>query len=252
MEGAYIIKKIIILLLIMTLLHGASYAVENKAFLPIPPIPGLEDDGNVSILLQIVFLLSFLTVLPAVIIMMTSFTRVLIVLSFLRTAMGTATMPPSSVLITFALALTFYIMSPVFSKINEQAVVPYINEDITFQVMVERSVDPMREFMLSNTRKKHLDMFLSIASLRPKTMDEVPLHIIVTSFMVSEIQTAFQIGFVLFLPFLVIDFVISSILLSMGMMMLPPIIISLPFKVMLFVLVDGWALLTSSLVRSFY
>ncbi len=166
--------------------------------------------------------------------------------------MGTATMPPSQILTGMALLLTFYIMTPVLSEINKNSFAPYVNEEITFKQAVEEARKPMRQFLLSNTREKDLILFIDLSRTeRPKTVDEIPDLVLVAAFVMSEVQVAFQIGFLIFLPFLIIDFVISSVLLAMGMMMLPPVMISVPFKILLFVLVDGWSLLVTGLVKSY-
>ena len=166
--------------------------------------------------------------------------------------MGTATMPPNQILTGMALLLTFYIMTPVLSEINKNSFAPYVNEEITFKQAVEEARKPMRQFLLSNTREKDLILFIDLSRTeRPKTVDEIPDLVLVAAFVMSEVQVAFQIGFLLFLPFLIIDFVISSVLLAMGMMMLPPVMISVPFKILLFVLVDGWSLLITGLVKSY-
>ena len=169
-----------------------------------------------------------------------------------RTAMGTATMPPNQILTGMALLLTFYIMTPVLSEINRNSFAPYVNEEITFKQAVEEARKPMRQFLIANTREKDIILFTELSrSERPKTIDEIPDLVLVAAFVMSEVQVAFQIGFLLFLPFLIIDFVISSVLLAMGMMMLPPVMISVPFKILLFVLVDGWSLLITGLVNSY-
>ncbi len=205
-----------------------------------------------AITLQIIFLLTIITLAPAILILLTSFTRIIIVFSFLRTAMGTQQMPPNQILVGLALFLTFFIMQPVFARINDNALTPYLNEEITFAEAMQETRGPIREFLLDNTRKKDVLLFLQISdSERPETAEDIPDLILVPAFVVSELQTAFEMGFLIFLPFLVIDFVVASVLLSMGMMMLPPIMISLPFKILLFVLVDGWSLIVGSVVKTF-
>lgn len=207
---------------------------------------------NVSVVVEIFLLLTVLSIAPALLIMMTAFTRIIIVLSLLRQALGTQQMPPNQVMIGIALFLTFFIMSPVWNTINEQALQPYLNKTLTSEKAIEAAAIPIRAFMMKQVREKDLSLFVSIAGeARPRTQEEVPFFVIVPAFIVSELKTSFQIGFMLYIPFLILDMVISSILLSMGMMMLPPIMISLPFKLMLFVLVDGWNLIAGSLVRSF-
>ena len=210
------------------------------------------ETGQMSMVLQIFLLMTVLSIAPAILIMLTSFTRIVIVLSVLRRAMGTQTMPPNQVVIGLALFLTFFIMSPVWEKVNTTAVQPYLEEKITQQQALENALVPVRAFMFKHTREKDLSLLINISkSARPKNMKEVPTTVLIPSFILSELKTAFQIAFMLYVPFLVIDMVVSSVLLSMGMMMLPPIMISLPFKLMLFVLADGWHLIVGSLVKSF-
>ena len=203
--------------------------------------------------IQILALLTLLTLVPALLISVTSFTRLIVVSHFLRQAMGTQTMPPNQVLIGLALFLTFFIMQPVGKQINQEALQPMMQGKITEIQAVEQACIPLRQFMLRYTREKDLALFLNIAKeQRPRDFRELPMHIVIPSYMISELKTAFQIGFVLFIPFLVIDMVVASVLLSMGMMYLPPIVISTPFKILLFVMVDGWNLVIGSLVKSFY
>ncbi len=210
------------------------------------------DPGDVSVLLQIVFILTILTLAPAILILMTSFTRLAVVLSFLRHALGTQQTPSNQIIAGLALFLTFFIMMPVWQNINQNALQPYLAEDISQEVALKSAIDPIRNFMFKHTRKKDLALFIKMAKIeRPKRQADVPTSILIPSFVISELKTAFIIGFVLFVPFLVIDMVVASVLLSMGMMMLPPILVSLPFKLMLFVLVDGWNLIVGSLVKSF-
>lgn len=212
-----------------------------------------KDPANTSIVIQILFLLTILTLAPAILIMMTSFTRLIVVFSFLRQALGMHQMPPSQILIGLSLFLTFFIMTPVWHEVKENAYKPYIEKRLSQEEALEEAIKPIRKFMMKQVREKDLALFFQISkTIRPKTPDEVPMATLLPAFMVSELRTAFQMGFILFLPFLIIDIVVSSILLSMGMMMLPPMMVSLPFKVLLFVLVDGWNLVVGSLVRSFY
>lgn len=202
--------------------------------------------------LNIVIVLTILALAPTIIFVMTSFLRLVVVFSFLRTALGTQTMPPNTILVTLALILTFFIMEPVATKAYNEGVKPYIAEKIGYEEAFEKSVKPFKDFMLKNTREKDLALFYRIRNLEnPKTIDDVPLTVLVPAFMISELKTAFEIGFLLFLPFLVIDMVVSSVLMAMGMMMLPPVMISMPFKLLIFVLVDGWNLLIQNLVKSF-
>lgn len=209
--------------------------------------------GDAAISLQIIFLLTILSLAPSILIMMTSFTRIVVVLSFLRTAIGTQQMPPNQLIVGLSLFLTFFVMAPAWERINDEAIQPLIADRIPAKEALQRGMEPLREFMLKQTREKDLALFLSMARVRqPQGPQDIPNSVLIPSFIISELRTAFQIGFILFIPFLVIDLVISSILLSMGMMMLPPIMVSLPFKILLFVLVDGWNLVVQSLVRSFH
>jgi flagellar biosynthetic protein FliP len=211
-----------------------------------------EDPGDVSVLLQIVALLTVLSLAPAILILMTSFTRLAVAFSFLRHALGTHQMPPNQVMIGLALFLTFFIMMPVWQKVNENAIQPYLGEEITQAEALSAAMEPVRQFMFKQTRKKDLELFVSMAKLdKPNTSSDIPSSVLIPAFVVSELKTAFIIGFFLYVPFLIIDMVIASVLLSMGMMMLPPIMISMPFKLILFVLMDGWHLIVGSLVKSF-
>lgn len=211
-----------------------------------------DDPARVATALEILLVLTVLSVAPAILLMMTSFTRLVIVFGFLRQALGTQQMPPNQVLIGLALFLTFFIMQPVWSQSYSGAIRPYLDEEISFADALSKATDPLRKFMLRQTREKDLALFADLGGIKnPKDESELPIHVLIPAFVISEIRTAFEIGFILFIPFVVIDMVVSSVLLSMGMMMLPPILVSLPFKVLLFVLVDGWNLLVGSLVKSF-
>jgi flagellar biosynthesis protein FliP len=202
--------------------------------------------------IEVFLLISFLSLIPAILIMFTSFTRVVVVLSFLRHALGGQQIPPNQVIIGLALFLTYFIMSPTIDVLTKEALSPYMDRQITIQEAFKRAEPPLKTFMLRQTRKKDIALFLNIEQEKtPRKPDELPLRVVVPAFAISELKTAFEIGFLIFLPFLVIDMVVSCILLSMGMMMLPPVLISLPFKFLLFVLVDGWNLIVGSLVRSF-
>lgn len=202
--------------------------------------------------LKILMILTVLTLAPAIMIMMTAFTRIIIVLSFVRQALGTQQMPPNQLLVGLALFLTFFIMSPFFNKINNEALQPFLNNQISQDEAVEKSLGPLRTFMFHQTRSQDLELFVRLAKNgTPRTRADVPTPVLIPAFVLSELKTAFQIGFIIYLPFLVIDMVAASVLMAMGMMMLPPVVISLPFKIMLFVLVDGWTLLIGSLVKSF-
>lgn len=207
---------------------------------------------DISTVMKIVGIITLLTLAPAILIMLTSFTRIIIVFSLLRQALGTQQMPPNQVLIGISLFITFFLMSPVFNKIYNNAVVPYMEKEITLQDAYKNAVAPLRKFMLRQTRESDLALFVDIAHIpRPHTADDLPMRVIIPAFITSELKTAFEIGFFIYIPFLIIDMVVASVLLSMGMLMLPPMMISLPFKLMLFVLVDGWHLLIESLIKSF-
>ncbi|MDP6886631.1 MAG: flagellar type III secretion system pore protein FliP [SAR324 cluster bacterium] len=223
------------------------------------PIPGINisidsasSPQQVSTTLQIVFLLTVLTMAPAILIMTTSFTRFVIVLSFLRQAIGTPTAPSNQVVIGLALFLSLFVMMPVWEEVNTTALDPYLEEAISQEEFMSRAALPIKRFMGNFTREKDLALFIRIAKIeRPKNIDEVPIWVMIPAFVISELKAAFQIGFLLYVPFLVIDMVVASILMAMGMMMMPPVMISLPFKLMLFVLVDGWHLILGSMVKSF-
>ncbi|RBW47771.1 flagellar biosynthetic protein FliP [Psychromonas sp. B3M02] len=208
-------------------------------------------DQEYSVTLQVLAFMTALSFLPAMLILMTSFTRIVVVMSILRQALGLQSSPSNQVINGIALFLTFFIMAPVFDRINETALQPYLNEEMTIVQALEEGKKPMMKFMLSQTRLKDLEMFMEIADVQVDTPEEVPITVLIPAFVTSELKTAFQIGFMLFIPFLIIDLVVASILMAMGMMMLSPMIISLPFKLMLFVLVDGWNLVMGSLANSF-
>lgn len=209
-------------------------------------------NGNGMQSLELIFLITFITLLPSIIIMMTSFTRIIIVLSFLRNALGIQQTPPNTVLVGIALFLTLFIMTPVLDDINTNAYIPYKNEEINSQQALDRASKPMKEFMLRQTEVDTLDMFVQFSGEElTDNYEEIPLKVIIPSFITSELKRAFIIGFLLFLPFLLIDIVVSSTLMSMGMIMLPPAMISLPFKILLFITVDGWQLLFSTLIKGF-
>lgn len=253
-------KRIVIFLFFLTLAFGISLAVGSPLWgQPLPPLPSVqigleqaESPEQVSVLLQILFLLTVLTLAPAIVVMMTSFTRLAIVFSLVRHALGTQQMPPNQVLVGMALILTFFLMTPVINQINNEALQPYLAEEISQEDAIEKAIEPIREFMFKQTRKKDLSLFINISnSEKPENYDDISTTVLLSSFVISELKTAFQIGFIIYIPFLVIDMVVASVLLSMGMMMLPPFMISLPFKLMLFVLIDGWNLLVGSMIKSF-
>ncbi|WP_342748505.1 flagellar type III secretion system pore protein FliP [Geothermobacter hydrogeniphilus] len=209
--------------------------------------------GEVSTALQILVVLTILSIAPAILLMTTAFTRIVVVLSFVRQAMGTQQMPPNQVIIGLSLFLTFFIMAPVFNQMNDTALQPYLAKKISQEQALKRALAPMREFMYRQTDEKDLALLVNIAGIdQPQDLTDVPTVALIPSFMLSELKRAFQIGFLIYVPFLVIDMVVASVLMAMGMMMLPPPIISLPFKLLLFVLVDGWGLVVGSLVQSFH
>lgn len=213
---------------------------------------GQAEPESVSTALEILFLLTVLSVAPAILLTVTCFTRIIIVFSFLRHAMGTQQMPPSQVLASLAIFMTFVIMMPVGKEINDTALQPYLAEEIGFNDALKRAEKPLRAFLFKHTRERDLSLFFSITKMeRPANKDEVPTLLLVPAFVISELKTAFQMGFLIFIPFLILDMVVASVLLSMGMMMLPPVMISMPFKLLLFVMVDGWNLLIFSLVNGF-
>jgi flagellar biosynthetic protein FliP len=215
------------------------------------PAPGGGQSYTLS--LQTLLVMTSFTFLPAALLMMTSFTRIVIVLSLLRQAIGTTSAPPNQVLIGLSLFLTFFVMAPVFDRIYTEAYQPYAEQKLDFMQAVDKGVVPLKTFMLRQTRQQDLALFVKLSNSAPlQSPDAVPMKVLVPAYVISELKTAFQIGFIVFLPFLIIDMVVASVLMSMGMMMLSPVVISLPFKLMLFVLVDGWNLLIGSLVQSFY
>ena len=211
-----------------------------------------ENPQQVVGTLQILVLLTILTLAPAFLVMMTSFTRIVVVLSFLRNALATQQTPPNQVLIGLALFLTFFTMAPVFQDIKTEAIDPYLAQEITQEEAFESGSAPLKDFMLSQTREKDLALFVRMADMpRPQNEDEIPMHVLIPAFAISELRVAFEMGFLLYVPFLIIDMVVASTLMSMGMFMVPPIMISLPFKILLFVMVDGWHLVVKSLLESF-
>ncbi len=210
------------------------------------------DPQGLSSALQLVMLLTVLSLAPAILIMLTSFTRIIVVLSFVRSSLATQQMPPNQILIGLALFLTFFVMAPVLQEVNNNALQPFMKGEIDQQTAFTQGMDPLRSFMFKQTREKDLALFVSLSQMeRPRNFSDIPNYVLIPSFIISELKTAFQIGFIIFIPFLVIDMVVASALMSMGMMMLPPMMISLPFKILLFILVDGWDLVIQSLVLSF-
>lgn len=254
-------QRILVAVVVLTIGLGTVLLVTKDSAAAVPqnaaPLISIgmdqaQEPGKIAVVLQIFLLMTVLSLAPAILVMLTSFTRVVIVLSLLRRALGTMQMPPNQVLIGLALFLTFFIMTPVWQQINQTALQPYLEDKIEQQQALQKAAEPLRGFMFKQTREKDLALFVNIAKIeRPKDVNDIPISVLIPSFIVSEVKTAFQIGLLLYVPFLIIDMVVASVLLSMGMMMLPPIMISLPFKLMLFVLADGWNLLIGSLVRSF-
>ncbi len=215
-------------------------------------VDGATSPGGVSSTLFIFFLITVLTLAPAILVMTTSFTRIIVVLGFLRQAMATQQSPPAQVLVSLALILTVFIMAPVYRRINSEALQPYINQEIGQEEALQKAIAPVRDFMFNQVRDKDLVTFLEIAKLPPPdTPDDVPTHVLIPAFIISELRIAFWMGFFLYIPFLIIDMVVASTLMSMGMMMLPPVFVSLPFKIAMFVLADGWNRVVMSLVMSF-
>ena len=246
--------RILTLSTLFLLVPVAAFAARDLAVpsLSLSLGAGQSEPENVSVLLEILFLLTILSLAPAIMLTVTSFTRIIIVFSFIRQALGTQQLPPSQVLASLAIFMTFVIMRPVGVAINDQALQPYLNEEIGFTQAIDVAQKPLREFMFKHTREKDLSLFYSISKMeRPESKEDVPTMMLAAAYVISELKTGFTIGFLIYVPFLIIDMVVSSILLAMGMMMLPPMMVSMPFKLLLFVLVDGWSLLTGSLVNSF-
>ena len=239
-----------LLLLLMPLL--ATDAAAQGAIPILSAVQGQAGETEYSVTLQLLGLMTVLTLLPSILLMMTSFTRIIIVLSLLRQAMGTAQTPPNQILLGIALFLTIFIMAPVFTQVYDDAIAPYSNDEMELEAAIEAAQIPMKDFMLRQTREKDLQTFVSIADNPDITSPmETPLTVLVPAFITSELKSAFTIGFMLYIPFIIIDMVVASVLMSMGMMMLSPMIISLPFKLLLFVMVDGWMLLMTSLTGSY-
>ncbi len=234
------IKIVVSVLLIATTVYGQNTVQDT-----------LTQLNNLDITLKILFLITILSLAPAILITVTAFVRIVIVLSLLRHALGIPQSPPNQVIIALSLFLTFFVMKPVFEDINSNAIQPYLNKEISDIEAIERAKEPVKSFMLKNTRKEDLKLFLDIAGEKPETPDDISMITLIPAFMISEIKTAFEIVFIIFLPFLIIDMLVASILMSMGMMMIPPMLISLPFKLILFVLADGFELLTKALIQSY-
>jgi flagellar biosynthesis protein FliP len=242
-----------LLFLAVSAILVASAAAEPLALPTVSVGMGkVSKPADVAVVLQIFFLMTVISLAPSLLMMTTSFTRIVVVLSFLRSAMGTQQAPSNQIVVGLSLFLTFFIMAPVWQQINTQALQPYKAQTITQEEALKRGIAPVRKFMLSQVREKDLALFISLSKLpRPRNAEDIPTMTLIPAYVVSELKTAFQIGFLIFIPFLVLDMVVASVLMSMGMMMLPPVMISLPFKILLFVLVDGWGLVIGSLVKSF-
>ncbi|HTX99580.1 MAG TPA: flagellar type III secretion system pore protein FliP [Bacteroidota bacterium] len=250
-------KRSVAILLLMVLLVAAvsSVAAQDKV-LPLPKVSvevgKATKPEEVATTLQILFIMTILSLAPAILILTTAFTRIIVVFHFLKQAMGTQQVPPAQILVGLAMFLTFFVMAPTWNKVNQDALQPYLSNKITFQEAYDKGVGPLREFMFRQTREEDLALFVSMAKIdKPKNHDDVPTYVVIPAFAISELRIGFQIGFILFIPFLIIDMVVSSILMSMGMMMLPPMLVSLPFKILLFIMVDGWRLIVGSVVNSF-
>jgi len=244
-----------LLILLLAFLAGNDALAQQTAI----PLPKLSIEvgkatkpEDVSVTLQILLLMTILSLAPAILILTTAFTRIIVVFFFVKQALGTPQMPPAQVMVGLAMFLTFFIMAPVWNKVNTNAVQPYLDKKLSLTEAYDRGVEPLREFMFKQTREEDLALFVKMANLqKPNSRNDVPTYVVVPAFAISELRTGFQIGFIIFIPFLIIDVVVSSILMSMGMMMLPPAMISMPFKILLFILVDGWHLVVSSLMASY-
>ena len=240
--------KLLILLILPVIIFAAPQIPTVNLSLSAPASP-----KQLVTTMNIMLILTVLVLAPSIVLVATSFVRILVVFGFLRQALGTPQSPPTTLLVSLALVLTFFIMEPYAKQAYNNGIKPYMEEKIGYDEAIKRAVKPFKNFMIKNTREKDLALFFRIRHLpNPKTVDDVPLSVLVPAFMISELKTAFEIGFLIFLPFLVIDMVVSSILMSLGMMMLPPVMISLPFKILLFILVDGWNLIVMGLVQSFH
>lgn len=255
-RGNPVSKRILLTFIIGLLCFLVPQSVWGAPLIPIPNVNiGVNAANNpqeVALSLQILFALTVLTLAPSILIMMTSFTRIIVILSFLRSALGTQQMPPNQVLVGLALFLTFFTMSPYIEQVNTNAMQPYLAGKMNQETALTEALKPMREFMLKQTRENDLALFVNMSdNPRPNGPEDVPTTTVIPAFVISELKTAFQIGFLIYIPFIVIDMVVASTLMSMGMMMVPPVMISLPFKILLFVLVDGWHLVIRSLIASF-
>ncbi|WP_085783787.1 flagellar type III secretion system pore protein FliP [Candidatus Nucleicultrix amoebiphila] len=247
-------KKIVFILLSILPLFFFLLLSANEGFAQSLTLDFGKGGGSTTArMVQLVFLMSILSLAPSILVMLTSFTRLIVVLSFLRSALGMQQSPPNTVLVSLALFLTGFIMAPTLQKAYEEGVKPYMEEKMNEEQALEKTMEPIKGFMLTQVREKDLELFLDLSKIDElKSVDQTPLRALIPAFMVSELRRAFEIGFLIFLPFIIIDMLVASILMSMGMMMLPPMMISLPFKVIFFVMIDGWNLLVGSLVKSFF
>jgi len=249
-------KNITIIFLFALLLCPAVLHAQQATTIPFPKV-GINfgtssNPGDVSVTLQILFLLTVLSLAPSLMIMTTSYLRIIIVFNFLKTALGTPQMPPSQLIAGVSLFLTFFVMAPTWNKVNVEALKPFMDGKISAEQAYNTGIEPIRDFMFRNVRNEDLELFIGLAHLqRPNDRKDLPTYVVIPAFVISELRAGFIIGFFLFIPFIMVDMIISSILMSMGMMMLPPTLISLPFKILLFILVDGWHLIIGSVVRSF-
>jgi|AMWB02.1.fsa_nt_gi flagellar biosynthetic protein FliP len=253
-------KNLYILIILLLVLASGTFAQQpaptKGLSFPLPKIDvqvGSSDNGqDVSVTLQILLLMTILALAPSIMIMTTAYLRIIIVFHFLKSALGTQQMPPGQLLAGVALFITFFVMAPTWNKVNDEALKPLMDEKITTEEAYNKGIVPIREFMFKHVREEDLGLFISLANMkRPNNRNDLPTYILVPAFVLSELRTGFIIGFFLFIPFLMVDMIVSSILMSMGMMMLPPMLVSLPFKILLFILVDGWNLIVGSVVRSF-
>ncbi len=252
------IKKFLaIVLLLLLVLTVQTQAQQAQQTIPFPKINldvgTAKDGGDVPVTLQILLMMTVLSLAPSIVIMTTSYLRIIIVFHFLKSALGTQQMPPSQLLAGVALFVTFFIMAPTWNKVNDEALKPLMDNKLTTSQAYDKGIEPIRQFMFKNVREEDLELFISLSQqARPATRNDVATYILIPAFVLSEMRAGFIMGFFLFIPFIMVDMIISSILMSMGMMMMPPMMISLPFKILLFILVDGWNLIVSSLVRSFH
>lgn len=251
-------KRAAFFIIIVSLLMSGTVNIsaQQKTTLPIPKIGidvgSADSPEDVSVTLQILVLMTVLSLAPSIMIMTTAYLRIIIVFHFLKNALGTQQMPPSQLLAGIALFITFFVMAPTWNKVNDTAIQPLLEGKVTMEAAYDTGIEPIREFMYKQVRDEDLEMFISMAQIeRPDNQKELPTYVLIPAFVLSELRTGFIMGFFLFIPFIMVDMIVSSILLSMGMMMIPPMMISLPFKILLFIMVDGWNLIIGSLIRSF-